>query len=87
MRVGQLLVATNRGGELHTFTEVDEFGGGIVADLNELTGRTDHVAPECTTLTGSDFVPPGGSTSEEEEEAGVEKYQCLHPPVDAGRSS
>ena len=38
MRIGERLVATNRGGEVHTFTEVEEFGGGIVPDLNELTG-------------------------------------------------
>jgi plastocyanin len=79
MRVGQLLVATNRGGEVHTFTEVDDFGGGIVADLNTLTGLT-TVAPECMQLTGSDFIAPGASSSEEEEEAGTEKYQCcIHP--------
>ena len=79
MRVGQTLMARNRGGEAHTFTEVEEFGGGIVAALNELTGLT-TVAPECQRLTGSDFIAPGGSTSEVEDEAGVEKYQCcLHP--------
>jgi plastocyanin len=79
MRVGQRLVATNRGGEVHTFTEVEDFGGGIVADLNNLTGLT-TVAPECTQLTGSDFIAPGASSSEEEDEAGVENYQCcIHP--------
>jgi hypothetical protein len=79
MRVGQLLVATNRGGETHTFTEVEEFGGGIVPQLNQLTGLTD-VAPECTQLAGKDFLAPGASSSEKEEEAGVEKYQCcIHP--------
>ena len=44
MRVGDLLVASNRGGETHTFTEVDEFGGGIVPELNEAIGLTE-VAP------------------------------------------
>jgi plastocyanin len=79
MQVGQVLAAVNRGGEVHTFTEVEEFGGGIVPDLNELTGQT-TVAPECMQLQGEDFIPPGGSTSEEEDEAGVEKYQCcIHP--------
>src|SRR5262245_10863914 len=28
--VGQTFVAINKGGEEHTFTEVDEFGGGII---------------------------------------------------------
>jgi plastocyanin len=79
MRVGQTLVATNRGGETHTFTEVEEFGGGIVPLLNQLTGVT-NVAPECSQLTGGDFIAPGASFSEKEEDAGVEKYQCcIHP--------
>ena len=79
MRVGELLVASNRGGETHTFTEVDEFGGGIVPALNEAIGLTE-VAPECTQLAGKDFLAPGASSSEEEEEAAVEKYQCcIHP--------
>jgi hypothetical protein len=79
MQVGQMLVATNRGGETHTFTEVEEFGGGIVSQLNDLTGLT-NVAPECNQLMGSDFLAPGASSSEEEEEAGVENYQCcIHP--------
>jgi plastocyanin len=79
MRVGQLLVARNRGGETHTFTEVEEFGGGIVPELNELTGLT-SIAPECNQLAAGDFLAPGASSSEEVEEAGVEKYQCcIHP--------
>jgi hypothetical protein len=56
-----------------------EFGGGIVPELNELTGLT-TIAPECNQLVPSDFLAPGASSSEEEEEAGVEKYQCcIHP--------
>ena len=79
MKVGELLVATNRGGETHTFTEVDEFGGGFVPELNRLTGLTE-VAPECAALAGRGMIAPGNSSSEEEEEAGVEKYQCcIHP--------
>ena len=79
MRVGQMLVATNRGGETHTFTEVEEFGGGIIPLLNQLTGLT-SVAPECRQLAGGDFLAPGASFSEKEEDAGVEKYQCcIHP--------
>src|SRR5207249_2733341 len=47
MQVGELLMATNRGGETHTFTEVEEFGGGIVPFINNLVGLT-TVAPECS---------------------------------------
>jgi len=76
MRVGQLLVANNRGGETHTFTEVEEFGGGKIQFLNDLVGLT-TVAPECRTAVD---IPAGGSSSETEHEAGVEKYQCcIHP--------
>jgi len=79
MQVGQMLVATNRGGETHTFTEVEEFGGGIVPLLNQLTGLTE-VAPECNRLAPRDFIAPGTSSSETTDESGVEKYQCcIHP--------
>jgi plastocyanin len=77
--VGQTLLAANHGGEVHTFTEVEEYGGGIVPDLNALAG-TPEPAPECLALTGSDFVPPGGTAEDEVEEPGTELYQCcIHP--------
>jgi plastocyanin len=76
MQVGQLLVANNRGGEEHTFTEVEEFGGGVVPFINNLVGLT-TVAPECNQAVG---IPAGASSSETEDEEGVEKYQCcIHP--------
>ncbi len=58
--LGDALIATNNGGETHTFTRVADFGGGIVPFLNELA-ETPHVAPECT--TERTFVPPGGADS------------------------
>jgi hypothetical protein len=77
--VGDVLMAVNHGGETHTFTEVDEFGGGIVPLLNERMGLT-TVAPECNALAPAAFIPAGGSSSETEDEEGVEKYQCcIHP--------
>ena len=79
MKEGQSLVAINTGGETHTFTEVEEFGGGIVANLNQLAG-VPNVAPECTQLKPGDFLAPGARSSETEDESGVEKYQCcIHP--------
>lgn len=76
MHVGQELVANNRGGETHTFTEVEEFGGGVVPFLNNLVGLT-TVAPECNQAA---MLPPGASSREVEHEAGTEKYQCcIHP--------
>jgi hypothetical protein len=78
-RVGATFVAVNKGGEVHTFTEVAAFGGGIVPDLNELS-HTPEVAPECTQLDGDDFVAPGAAYREEVEHSGHLKFQCcIHP--------
>ena len=77
--VGQTLLAANRGGEAHTFTEVEHFGGGIVPMLNQLSGNP-VPAPECLALTGADFIPPGGTHQESVEDEGTELYQCcIHP--------
>jgi len=80
LAVGDVLQAVNRGGETHTFTEVEDFGGGIVPRLNELSGNT-TVAPECAALEPDAMIPPGRhSEAETEEEEGVERYQCcIHP--------
>jgi hypothetical protein len=76
---GQSFLAVNRGGETHTFTEVEEFAGGIVPALNELMHLT-TVAPECTALEPDDVVAPGGTYREEIEEVGVVRVQCcIHP--------
>jgi len=56
----------NRGGEAHTFTEVEEFGGGIVPSLNELA-HVPSMAPECQSLAPGDFIAPGQSVEEEGE--------------------
>ena len=50
--VGQRLLVVNHGGEVHTFTRVDHFGGGVVEILNQLSGNP-VPAPECGTLTSS----------------------------------
>lgn len=47
LNVGQTFEATNEGGETHTFTEVEKFGGGIVPLLNQDAGFSTF-APECT---------------------------------------
>ena len=79
LRVGDILAATNFGGEGHTFTEVEEFGGGFVPFLNALAG-TPNVAEECKGLSFADAMAPGQTFSEQEDEAGDEKYQCcIHP--------
>jgi plastocyanin len=79
VRVGQSFAAVNRGGEVHTFTEVAQFGGGIVPLLNEITHQT-AVAPECAHLDDDDFVAPGATYREEVGHAGKLKFQCcIHP--------
>jgi hypothetical protein len=76
---GQTLLAVNRGGEVHTFTGVQRFGGGIVPLLNQLSGNPE-VAPECTRLEDDDFVPPGGTYREEVGSAATQLFQCcIHP--------
>ena len=79
--VGQEFVATNKGGEVHTFTEVAEFGGGLVPLLNQLSNVPD-VAPECRpeALEPDDFVPAGGTSRERISRTGNLKFQCcIHP--------
>ena len=76
---GSSLTAVNRGGEVHTFTEVEHFGGGMVPLLNDLSGNPTP-APECLALSPGDFVAPGAAFTVTESEAGVEHYQCcIHP--------
>jgi plastocyanin len=75
---GTILVATNRGGETHTFTHVAAFGGGIVGFLNDLAG-TPNVAPECNPAT-LNFLTPGASSQTTVAGTGTELYQCcIHP--------
>ena len=73
------LLAINQGGETHTFTEVAQFGGGIVPALNEAAG-VPTVAPECTALDPDDFVRPGGTYTETVDKTGTVRFQCcIHP--------
>jgi plastocyanin len=74
---GDALIAVNNGGEVHTFTRVADYGGGIVPFLNDLSG-TPNVAPECS--AEGTFVPPGGSDTETLDKTGELKFQCcIHP--------
>jgi plastocyanin len=79
-RVGETLVAVNRGGEVHTFTKVAQFGGGIVPVLNELSGNL-VPAPECLALQPADFVAPGWADRDDTISApGTTLYECcIHP--------
>jgi len=80
IRVGQSIRAMNAGGELHTFTEVEDFGGGIVPTLNIASGNPVE-APECKQLAASAMVAPGKAfATDAATEVGTEHYQCcIHP--------
>lgn len=80
IRVGQSITATNNGGEVHTFTEVAQFGGGIVPTLNQASGNTVE-APECAQLSAADMVTSGANfTADVATTVGTEHYQCcIHP--------
>ena len=76
---GATLIAVNKGGEVHTFTRVAKFGGGVVPILNTLSGNTD-VAPECTTLAADDMVAPGAMYTAELSMDKLQHFQCcIHP--------
>jgi len=78
LKLGDVLSATNKGGETHTFTEVEDYGGGFVQVLNTLGGFGATV-PECDP-TKVQMLHPGESFHETSDEVGVEKYQCcIHP--------
>ena len=71
----------NTGGETHTYTEVDEFGGGVVPALNAAAGLA-TVAPECQdgAVFAASTIRSGQTQHHTFDEAGTEKYQCcIHP--------
>jgi plastocyanin len=77
---GGTITASNRGGEFHTFSEVAAFGGGCVPELNELLGL--ESVPECSIgdIFATTGVPPGGSLTTDQLDAGTHRFQCLiHP--------
>ena len=65
--------AINLGGRPHTFTEVAEFGGGMVPPLN--IGLIE--SPECANAT---VIPPGERQEIRGLAEGDHKFQCcIHP--------
>ena len=79
VKVGEAFIALNRGGEVHTFTEVEHFGGGIIPGLNVLSGNPVE-ADECKNLPPTAFLAPGQSQVDDADDEGTELYQCcIHP--------
>ena len=84
-KVGQTLMAVNRGGEEHTFTEVEEYRGRDRSGAQRVDGKHGSGAGVSTTLADDDFIQPGGFDADDEvEEPGTELYQCCIHPSDAG---
>ena len=80
---GQSVRVTNKGGQVHTFTEVKAFAGGYIPVLNNPTNSTD-IAPECGSAEGPNpdlvFLPSGGKLQVTGLEAGTHLFQCcIHP--------
>lgn len=84
LNVGRPTFIENRGGETHTFTEVAQFGGGFIPDLNGISGNP-VPAPECLNFAALVFIPAGGTeegptAGSAELPVGLHKFQCcIHP--------
>ena len=84
LNVGRPTEIENRGGEVHTFTRVAEFGGGFIPDLNGLSGNP-VPAPECLDFGSMVFIPAGateaGPTAGSSDlPVGTNRFQCcIHP--------
>ena len=75
IRGGQTVRVSNRGGRVHTFTEVADFGGGFVAPLNGALVP----APECNPASVT-FVAVGDTQRLAGLGPGLRKFQCcIHP--------
>ena len=83
---GGTITAVNRGGEDHTFSEVAEFGGGCIEDVNALVGL--EPVDECAGFPGppaigffvSTLAAPGDSVTTAPLAAGTHRFLCLiHP--------
>ena len=67
---------TNRGGRVHTFTEVDEFGGGRIPPLNQGLAP----APKCLPPAAVINMAPGDTIEVTGLSAGNHRFQCcIHP--------
>jgi hypothetical protein len=80
---GQSIPVSNVGGEFHTFSRTEEFGGGFVEELNELLGL-DEIADGCTQPPGPTnlFLGAGesGTISTAALGSGTHRFLCcIHP--------
>lgn len=77
---GDRLEVRNIGGEAHSFTEVAQFGGGCVPELNALLGGLTPVAECATPAWLGTIVPAGQSEAVADLDPGTHRFECLiHP--------
>ena len=80
---GDTVRAVNQGGEIHTFTEVEEFGGGFIPGLNDPPNAP--AVPECTVgyaniSVASTRLIQGSSLLVTDLQQGVHRFECcIHP--------
>ena len=81
IRHGDTLYARNIGGEPHTFTLVEDFGGGCIEPINDLLGLSP--VPECAdpaAFPGTVVLPDGAPLAAPHLHEGTHSFQCLiHP--------
>jgi plastocyanin len=78
---GQALRLNNRGGETHTFTEVVDFGGGFIPELN---GVFPPGTPLAEPIGDLRFIAAGEQLDVPALPAGTHLFECLiHPWMQA----
>jgi plastocyanin len=81
LKPGQTLQLNNRGGETHTFTEVVDFGGGIIPLLNNALPPGTPLAQPIGDLR---FIAAGERLNMAALPAGTHRFECLiHPWMQA----
>lgn len=74
------LAATNRGGEDHTFTELQAFGGGCVPFLNGILHLTAVTECAIAGLFGSTLLEQGATLDVTGLAPFIHRFECLiHP--------
>ena len=77
IEVGETVRVKNVGGRLHTFTKVEDFGGGRIPNPDLNFGL--RSAPECLEPSTTDVIP-GGTLKVQSLPAGNHRFQCcIHP--------
>ena len=76
---GDSIKAVVRGGEAHTFTEVDAFGPGCFGPINVALELSDDPTIDCSAF-GDSFVVPGGTLVVAGLSDGTHLFMCeIHP--------